>query len=124
MTKPNKTLSKFVKIYARTTEKNMQFCPEDDMDELSDQEILDLKLAFKDKSSLDHPDVNRLFVELKKMFIKQVIEGVKYHERRVLKGLKLKQKLLKSREARKLKAKIEKLVIKKLSPADRKLLDL
>jgi hypothetical protein len=124
MTKVNKAVTKFSKLYGRNIE-DMAFCPEDNMKKFSSRELLELKMGMKDKvNALNNPGMEQLFLKLKKLFIEQVLEGVDDAEHWVQEELDRKKASARWRKAVALKVKVQKEVESKLSAADRKLLGL
>ena len=124
MTKVNKAVTKFSKLYGRNIE-DMMFCPEDNMKKFSNRELLELKMGMKDKANaLNNPGIEQLFLKLKKLFIEQVLEGVDDAEHWVREDLERKQEKARWRKAVALRVKVQKEVAAKLSAADRKLLGL
>ena len=115
MKKSNSTLTKFTKVYARDL-RDMEFCPENSLDDFSTQELYELKQSVKNTTSaLNDPGIEALFLKLKKIFIKQTLEGLDDAEIRRQEEIEMKRAREQDKKAKLIKQNMLKQIKSKLS---------
>jgi len=115
MNKRNPVLTKFAKIYARDL-RNMEFCPEDSLDDFSTQELYELKQSVKNTTNaLNDPGIEALFLKLKKIFIKQTLESVDNAEVWRQEEIEMKRAIEQDKKAKRVKQNMLKQIKSKLS---------
>jgi len=115
MNKQNSALTKFTKEYARDL-RNMEFCPEDSFYKLSAEELYQLKQSIKNTNkTLTDLGIEALFLKLKKIFIKQTLEGLDDAEIRRQEEIEMKRAREQDKKAKLIKQNMLKQIKSKLS---------